>query len=81
MNYVEGVSFAQLSLLSSAIYKPKEAALVGLLYIFGRALYSFSYKKKKGALNKGRILGVVLSMSAIWINCGIFFYNFWKNRQ
>lgn len=80
-NYVESLSFAQTSLLSAAIYKPKEAAAVGLLFIVGRIIYSFFYKKEKGALNKGRILGSILSLLAIFVNSGIFFTNFFKSLK
>lgn len=36
LNYVEGVNLAQASVLAAGLYRPREAALVGLAYIIGR---------------------------------------------
>ena len=72
---------AQVSVLSSGIYNPKRAALIGLVYIFGRSLYSFFYKKDKGALNKGRIAGALICVLAMLVNSGIFFTNFVKSLK
>jgi hypothetical protein len=36
LNSVEGISLAQTSLLAAGIYRPREAALIGLAYILGR---------------------------------------------
>ena len=44
-----------------------------------RLIYSIFYKKTGGAWNKGRILGVVISMIAILANSGIFFKNIYKS--
>jgi hypothetical protein len=36
LNYVEGISLAQTSVLAAGLYKPKHAALIGLAYIIGK---------------------------------------------
>ena len=81
LNYIEGMSLAQVSLLSSAIYKPKIAALLGVLYVVGRAMYSYFYKKKRGAMNKGRIAGITACMLAIVVNTIIFLSNVIKQMK
>ena len=35
---MEGISLAQTSVLAAGLYKPREAALLGLTYIIGRYL-------------------------------------------
>ena len=64
------MSLAQVSLLCSGLYKPKEAAVIGLCYVIGRAMYSFFCKKE--GLKKGRIAGMSICMLAVVVNTGIF---------
>jgi hypothetical protein len=44
-------------------------------------LYSTFYKKKGGALNKGRIAGVAISYIGLLGVIGVFGYNFWKGQS
>jgi uncharacterized membrane protein YecN with MAPEG domain len=77
-NYLESINLAQLSTLASALYKPRHAAVAGMVFILGRVIYSIFYKQEKGALNKKRILGMMLCMASLVVNSGIFFYHFGK---
>ena len=44
-----------------------------------RLLYSIFYKKKGGALNKGRIAGVAITYIGFLGAIGVFTVNFYKN--
>jgi len=42
-------------------------------------LYSFFYKREGGALNKGRMVGALVSFVCVLASSGVFFWNFYKN--
>ena len=81
LNYVEGISLAQLSVLSAGLYEPKIAAKLGVLYIVGRGMYSYFYKKKGGAFNKGRMAGMMIATLVCFVNTGIFLTKLYKQYK
>jgi hypothetical protein len=50
-----------------------------LVFLTKRLIYSTFYKKKGGALNPGRIVGVIISYLGLLGAIGVFGVNFWKN--
>jgi hypothetical protein len=53
--------------------------LEGIFLINSRLIYSTFYKKKGGALNPGRIVGVIVSYIGLLGAIGVFGVNFWQN--
>jgi glutathione S-transferase len=75
LNYVEGVATAISLVLLDGLYCARLAFVLGLVYVVGRAIYSWGYRSQGPG---GRLVGAILLDLALLALVGHVFYRSFK---